>query len=245
MPDSNTTNGHAFVTTHWSVIEAAADPHAPAAQEALAELCRVYWRPIYAYLRLLSRARQDAEDITQDFFCVLLRREAFARVTPSAGRFRSYLLASLKNYLNDHDAKARALKRGGAMEIIPLAELRTEETLAVGRRTAGDADLQFDRRWAELVVERATQGLRAEYARRGEVALLEALLPLLTPGGSETGYEPLARTLNMSAASLRVRAFRLRQRFRELVVAQVRQTVSQPADVAAEVRHLFTALAAA
>lgn len=230
-----------FATTRWALVNAAAaeDPDA----DALETLCQIYWRPIYGYLRRLGRTCHDAQDITQEFFALLLRREFFARVTPASGRLRSFLLVSLRNYLRNRDRDLRAAKRGGGALEVPLEEFAHEDELAA-RTSASEAELGYERRWAELIFGRAVERLGTEYAtrrRQPEFELLRTYLSAELEPASPSG-RTAAQELGLTPAGLVSAVHRLRQRFREALRAEVADTVADDAEVEEELRHLRRSL---
>ena len=170
----------AFATTHWSVV-LEAQGESPAAQEALEKLCRIYWRPIYSFLRRQGIGAADAEDLTQGFFASLLQHRNLNAVRKEEGRLRSYLLGALKYFLGEERRRAMAIKRGKGQRLIPLEELRADERFAMEPADPVTADLIYERRWASTVLERALNLLKDEYHRAGNAALFDSLKQLL-PG---------------------------------------------------------------
>ena len=233
------TAGAQFRTTSWSIVQAAGDPQAPEASDALAELCTVYWRPIYAYLRRAGRPPHDAEDITQEFFCVLMQREAFAELAPACGRFRSFLLSSLKNYVSDFDRKARSQKRGGDLQFISHDQVTAEEARLSYSHTGDYPEQRFDQRWAQLIVQRAEERLKATYEARGEGERFEILRGFLTGELANGDYASTALALKTSVTTMHTTIHRLRRRFRDALYDEVAATVVDPAEIEAEMRHLI------
>jgi RNA polymerase sigma factor (sigma-70 family) len=237
------TAGAQFRTTAWSIVQAAGDPEAPDAASALAELCSVYWRPIYAYLRRAGRPPHDAQDITQDFFCALMRREAFARLAPNFGRFRSFLLTSLKNYVSDFDRKARSQKRGGGLQFISHDQVTAEEARIAYTHGTDRPEQRFDQRWAQLIVQRAEERLKATYHARGEGERFDILRGFLTGELSNGDYAACATALKSNTPAVHTAISRLRRRFRDALYAEVSTTVLDPAEVEPEMRHLVAMMA--
>ena len=233
--------GGMFATTRWSMVAAAKDPTAPHAREALAELCRLYWYPVYAYVRRRGRDHHAAQDLTQAFFARLLEKNDLAAADRSRGRFRSFLLAACQHFLaNEHD-RATAKKRGGGRARVPL-----DFAGADGRYSREPADEEtperaFDRRWALGLLERALGGLRAEYEESGRAKLFDALKDCLA-GGAEVGYAALAKDLGMTEGAVKVAVHRLRQRYRDRLREAITDTVAAPEEVDDEIRDLFAAL---
>lgn len=226
-------------TTRWSVVLAAGADSA----DALASLCESYWFPLYAFLRRSGHDADEASDLVQGFFAGLLERKDLARVDPARGRFRSFLLVSLKNHVANQRYRARAQKRGGGHAPLSLDARDAEARLALDPTDRRPAEKSFEREWALALLDRAMARLAAEQARAEKSAVFEALRARLS--GSDDGDEPqpeLARRLGITDNALRVALHRLRRRYGELVRDEIAQTVSDPADVERELRDLFEAL---
>lgn len=231
-----------FVTTHWSVVVAAGRSDTTRARDALGKLCQTYWLPLYAYVRRVGHSPEDAQDLTQEFFARLLERNTFAQADPERGRFRSFLLASLKNFLASEWEKARAQKRGGGAQMISL-QLDTAETRCARLAAPGDTpDRAFDRQWAMALLDAVLGRLRQEYTDAGREHLFVGLKDTLSGGRSEIPYRDLGAQLGMSEGAVKVAAHRLRQRYRELLREEIANTVSGPEQVEEELRQLFAAL---
>jgi len=213
------------------------------AQAALQQLCRDYWQPIYVYVRRLGRSPEDAQDLTQEYFARLLERNVVARADPERGRFRSFLLASLKHFLAHEWEKARAQKRGGCVQLLPLAFDTAETGCAQPVAPDEPPDRAFDRQWALALLDVVLARLRREYTDSGRDALFVGLKDTLTGGRSEIPYRDLGARLGLSEGAVKVAAHRLRQRYRELLRAEIAQTVAGPEQVEGELRQLFAALA--
>jgi RNA polymerase sigma factor (sigma-70 family) len=230
-----------FATTRWSLVAAATDPAAPHTREALADLCRLYWFPVYAYVRRRGRDHHAAQDITQAFFARLLETNGLAAADRARGRFRSYLLAACQHFLaNEHDRET-AKKRGGGRAHLPL-----DFDTADGRYAREPADGQpperaFDREWALGLLDRALGELRAEYADSGKAKLFDALKGCLA-GGAEVAYADLAAGLGMTEGAVKVAVHRLRQRYKDRLRRLIADTVATPDEVDDEIRDLFGAL---
>lgn len=237
--NERTRSGARFQTTQWSVILRAGQ----GAEEALVRMCRNYWMPLYAYTRRRGHATHEAEDLTQSFFAHLLENHSIATVAPAKGRFRSFLLVSLKHFLDNTWHKERALKRGGGRVFVSW------EDLPPGAREAAEPSEQiapekiFDREWALTVIERAMRQLQKECEAARKGALFERLKGSLTGDSGERSYQQIAAELRMSEGSVKVSAHRLRRRFGELLREQVGRTVADPSQVDDEIRELFAALA--
>jgi RNA polymerase sigma factor (sigma-70 family) len=231
----------AFSTTHWSVVLEARDGDVAGSTAALEKLCRQYWYPIYAFVRRRGSDRHEAEDLTQAFFAHLLDKETLKKVDRRKGKFRTFLLASLTNFLTNEWDKGQTLKRGGEYQIMSLHEAAEE---IYGREPVGERSPEklFDRRWALLLAETVLAQLKVEYTAQNKAGLFARLEPGLT-GELDTGwYESRAAALGMSEGAVRVALHRLRRRFGELLRAEVGQTVTSASEVDEEIRHLFASM---
>jgi len=243
-PDLPPVPAGCFVTTHWSVVVTAGRSDTTRARAALEQLCRNYWQPLYVYVRGTGRSREEAEDLTQEFFARLLASNTVARADPARGRFRSFLLASLKHFLANEWEKARAQKRGGGAQVIPL-ESDTAETRCAQPAAPGDSpDRAFDRQWAVALLDVVLGRLRREYCDAGREDLFLALKETLSGGRAEIAYCELGGRLGMSEGAVKVAAHRLRGRYRELLREEIANTVAGPEEVEKELRELFAALSA-
>jgi RNA polymerase sigma-70 factor (ECF subfamily) len=212
------------------------------ARTALEQLCRHYWQPLYAYVRRAGYSREEAQDLTQEFFARLLAQNTVARADPARGRFRSFLLASLKHFLVNEWEKAHAQKRGGYAQFLAL-EFDTAETQCVQPIAPGDTpDRAYDRQWALALLDVVLARVRKEYTDSGRDALFVGLKDTLTGGRSEIPYRELAAGLDLTEGAVKVAAHRLRQRYRELLREEIANTVAGPEEVEEELRHLFAAL---
>jgi len=231
-----------FVTTHWSAVMAAARNETPSARAALEQLCRNYWVPLYAYVRRLGHKREDAQDLTQGFFAHLLAGHTLAHADSERGRFRSFLLASLKHFLAHEWEKARAQKRGGRVRFVPLDFDTAESRCAPAAASRDTPDKVFDRHWALALLDVVLARLRKEYNDSGRDDLFLGLRPTLEGGRSGAPYRDLGGRLGLSEGAVKVAAHRLRLRYRELLRAEIANTVSGPEEVEEELRQLFAAL---
>ncbi len=230
-----------FATTHWSVVLAAKDCQDAAGRQALETLCRTYWYPLYAYVRKRGYGRQDAEDLTQEFFSHLLAKDGLGRVTQGKGKFRSFLLTSLNHFLVDQWKWASAQKRGAQQTLRmdwDLAETRFQQEPA----DATTAEMLFEVNWALALLDRVFEQLEKEQQALGKGAAFEHLRFCLTGERSAVPYADLAAKLQVSEANVKVLVHRLRQRYRELLRAEVANTVATPEDVEEEIRALFAVL---
>ena len=231
-----------FPATKWSVIIRAAAIPSPLSRDALEDLCRTYWPPLYAFLRRSGHSPHEAQDLVQGYLARLLEREDLATVSPEKGRFRSYLLAGLRNYLVSEARQAGTIKRGGRAEIISLDTESAEALCQAGLADAATPDLAFDRHWAETILDHALEKLRQENIVRGKEKLYETLKPRLAADSTDD-YASLGRELSMTPGAVAVAIHRLRLRLRELVRLAVADTVGSEADLEDEMRNLQAILA--
>jgi RNA polymerase sigma factor (sigma-70 family) len=229
-----------FPTTRWTLVVAAADPQRKEARSALVSLCEGYWYPLYAYVRRRGYQPDQAQDLTQEFFIRILQGRYLDRADPEKGRFRSFILTSLKFFMADEEDYRRALKRGGGA-VLPL-ELSTGEDRYL-REPAHDETPEriFERRWALSVLDRVVERLRKEFVQHGRPEHFERLKVFLL-GQSEAPYAALAREMNTSEGALKVAIHRLRKRYRELFRQEIADTVADPGEVESELRFLAAAL---
>ncbi|MEZ6105351.1 MAG: sigma-70 family RNA polymerase sigma factor [Pirellulaceae bacterium] len=234
---------HQFATTHWSMVHDAARRNQPEGRVALTQLCQAYWYPLYSYLRRRGVSPSDAEDTLQSFFVRFLEQDALGAADPARGKFRSFLAASLQNFLSNERRAERALKRGGGAAILSLdfseADRRYQREPADTSQTPEEA---FDRQWAWTLVQQALETLRDDWRRKGKEELYEALKPLLQPGAATPSYDELAQRLDMTPGSLRVAAHRFRQECGQAIRQEIRRTVASDDDVEDELRKLFALL---
>ena len=229
-----------FPTTRWTLVVAAGDPRRKDARSALVSLCENYWYPLYAYLRRRGYPADQAQDLTQGFFIRMLEGRYLDRADPEKGRFRSFLLSSLKFFVADEEDRDRAHKRGGGA-LVPLEFSSGEERYR--REPAHDETPEriFERRWALSVLDRVVEKLRNEFVQHGRPEHFERLKVFLL-GQSDAPYAALAREMNTSEGALKVAIHRLRKRYRELFRQEIADTVANPAEVESELRFLATVL---
>ncbi len=232
-----------FAATRWSVVLSARDHESPQSSEALETLCQNYWYPLYAFVRRQGRSPHDAEDLTQAFFARLLERNYLATVDRTKGKFRSFLLASLKHFLANEWDKANAQKRGGGKTVISINRDAAEETYQFEPVDKLTADKIFERRWAMTLLERTLQRLAAEYAQDGKADLFEHLKGTLTGERTTEAYEQIAQRFGSTEGAIKVAAHRLRQRYREVLRAEIAETVANRDELEEELRNVFAALA--
>jgi RNA polymerase sigma-70 factor (ECF subfamily) len=231
-----------FATTHWNVVLAAKQSEQPARAAALETLCATYWPPLYAYIRRDGRDAMEAQDLTQEFFARLLARDYLQHLHHQEGKFRSFLLAYLKNFLSEQRRKAGAQKRGGGQVFVSLDATAGEEGYLLEPVDELTPDQVFERRWAQAVVQRALDRLGEEYATRGQTALFRRLQDYQPgePGGQS--YAQLGEEFAMTEAAIKSAVQRMRQRHRELLRAEVAQTVTRPEEIEEELRYFRTVL---
>jgi RNA polymerase sigma factor (sigma-70 family) len=231
-----------FNTTHWSVVLAAGESGSEQSAAALNKLCRVYWYPLYAYVRRQGNGPEDAEDLTQQFFARLLEKNYLANADRERGKFRTFLLASMKNFLVNEWKRAARLKRGGAHSFVSF-DLEVAEGRYAAEPTAGAVpESLYERQWAVSLIEQVFASLRLEYATVEKGALLEELKGFVWGEQSSASYAEIAANLKVAEGTVKVSVHRLRQRFRELLREEVAQTVSQPEEIDGELRHLIAVL---
>ena len=235
--------GVAFTTTHWSVV-LTAQGESPAAEEALEKLCRMYWRPIYSFVRRQGVAPEEAEDLTQGFFAQLLERGSLSAVRKEKGRLRSYLLGALKYFLTDEQRRAMAIKRGKGQRLIPLEELRSENRVEMEPADPVTAEMIYERRWALTVLEQVLDRLKNEYRTAGNAALFDSLKQLLPDEPGSPSQAEIAAHLGMTENALRQAFYRFRQRYQSLLREEIAHTVATPGDIEDELRHLIGVLEA-
>lgn len=236
--------GASFTPTHWSVVLAAAGhTDSAGARDALEKLCRNYWVPIYAFVRRQGHSPHDAQDLTQEFFARLLEKNYLADADRAKGRFRSFLLASLKHFLANEWDKANAQKRGGGRVLISIDANAVETAFGAELAHELTADKIFERRWALALLDQVLRRLREEYARDGKQNQFEQLKQTLTEASRSVPYAEIAARLGTSEGAVKVAVHRLRQRYRELLRSEIADTVASPAEIDDEIRNLFAALA--
>jgi RNA polymerase sigma-70 factor (ECF subfamily) len=226
-----------FAETAWSVVLAAGAATPARAMEGMAQLCTVYWRPIYAYLRRIGYAREEAEDLTQSFFQHLLEHDTLRRASREKGRFRSFLLGALKVCLSDEQARRRTLKRGGGAQFISTDELEAEELHHLRAFHEAAPDEILDARWASVILERALTKVRGEFSAEGKAETFEALSPFLSGEKASISYEQAAEATGVSLGAIKTNIHRLRRQFAAAVRHEIMQTVSAPHEVDDELRH--------
>jgi RNA polymerase sigma factor (sigma-70 family) len=232
---------YSFETTHWSMVLRAGGTGATS-DDALEKLCRAYWPPIYSWVRSQGHPVEEAQDLTQEFFARMLRYGSVARANPDQGRFRSFLLGSLKHFLANEWHRARAQKRGGGQPIFSLDAVEGVERDAMEPRSDETPDKLFERRWAETLLARVNARLRREYEAAAQGARFDALKVYLLGGGDAVPYVETAKSLGLSESAVKSAIHKLRVRYGEMVRHEIAQTVTSEAEVDDEIRCLLAAL---
>src|SRR6059058_5404257 len=231
----------AFTTTQWSVV-LDAQGESPSAEEALEKLCRAYWWPLYGFVRRQGYSPEEAQDFTQDFFAMLLERRDFDAVRREKGRLRSYLLASLKNFLAKAHRRAMTIKRGEGRPLVPLEELLVRERADLEPADTLSADRIYERRWALTLLEQVLARLGEEYQLAGRARLFEQLKQALADEPGRPSQAEIAQELSMNENAVKQAFYRLRQRYRLLLREEIAHTVALPGDVEDELRHFIAIL---
>ncbi|MHC4104133.1 MAG: RNA polymerase sigma factor [Planctomycetota bacterium] len=232
-----------FATTHWSVVLQAGQPKAPGYQQALETLCQSYWFPLYAYLRRHGYSNQQAEDYTQAFFCRILEKHVLSMADSRRGKFRSFLLGTLKHFLSDEYDRSQAQKRGGGRKVLSIDFTGAENQYALEPAHRLSPEKLFDKSWALTVLERTMSRLKAELASQNKQELFDHLKIYLTTEKDSIPYRDKAAELNMSEGNVRTAVHRLRRRYRKLLRDEISQTVTAENQVDEEIDDLFNALA--
>jgi len=231
-----------FNTTHWSVVVRAGETSSSQSQAALQMLCQAYWYPLYAYVRRQGHSVEDAQDSVQEFFARFLENRRVRLANPARGRFRTFLLTSLKNFLINEWTKANREKRGGGQRLLSLDEAWAESRFRAEPAIAQPPDSLYDRGWAATLLDRALAALRAEFEQAGKLAMFERFRNHITGEHDPPPYAELAVALGMTEGAVRVALHRLSKRYGELLRAEVAQTVSTPAEVNEELRYLVSVI---
>ena len=240
--DSKARSAAQFATTHWSVVLAAGKGESPAASAALEDLCRSYWYPLYAFVRRRGFGPEDAQDLTQDFFAQLLRKNYPARADRAKGKFRTFLLHALNHFLADQSQRAAALKRGGGQVILSLDQDSPEDRYRLEVPDELTPEKLFERRWAQTVLDRALVRLREEFEARGKAAEYDVLRSFEPGEQSPLSHAEAASRLGVTESAVKSMIHRLRQRHRDLIRQEIAQTVPTVADIDEELRCLVSVL---
>lgn len=239
MTDDTLGGGRNFPTTHWTVVLTAATPAKAESREALVSLCENYWYPLYAFVRRRGHAREDARDLTQEFFVRILEGRYLNRADPAKGRFRSFLLSSFRFFLSDESDRARAQKRGGGA-VLPFEISFGEDRFEREPRIDETPERIYERQWAHAMLERVMKALRTEFAQHGREDHFDKLKGLLI--GGDGPYADWARQMGTTEGALRVSVHRFRKRYRELFRLEIAATVANPEEVDEELKFLVAAL---
>jgi RNA polymerase sigma-70 factor (ECF subfamily) len=248
-PEDDLAEGSAgqFHTTRWTLVLVSAQNEGQAAQVALAELCQIYWYPLYAFARRRGYSPDDSQDLTQGFFLDLLKHQALTRVDRLKGKFRSFLLASFENYLSVQARAAHCLKRGGQQRLIHVDAESAENRYRLEPTDDLSPEKIFDARWANALLEHSMVQLADEYHSKGKESVFEALKDFVGIGNENVGgsYDEAAKALNVGLGTVKTFIYRLRKRYIEIVRQEVARTVSDPAEINSEIHALCDALIAA
>jgi RNA polymerase sigma-70 factor (ECF subfamily) len=237
----STGRGDIFATTHWTVVLAAGQRHTPQSDGALEELCKTYWFPLYAYVRRRGHTKEDAEDLTQAFFARFLEKNYLAGLSAERGRFRAFLLASLKHFLANEWDKSQRQKRGGGEKLLSLDWQTADTQFQVAATNEPSPDQAFDREWALALLGKVIERLKSECVADGKAKLFEQLKIFLTAGKGILTHADAAKNLNLDETAVRVAVHRLRKRYRTLLRAEISQTLADESQVDEEMRALFGA----
>jgi RNA polymerase sigma factor (sigma-70 family) len=234
-----------FRTTHWSIVLACVsdDENNAQAQEALTKLFRTYWYPLYAYVRRRGYGEQDAEDLVQAFCVYLHEKHTLAKVDPQRGKFRTFLLTSLQNFMANEEARARAQKRGGGREMIFLDAEDARERYRLEPSHNLTPEAIFETRWAHAVLEETLAGLRADFIERGKERLFDGLASFLSMDEPVNSYQQAATRLGLPLSAIKTTVHRLRQDYRTKLREEISRTVSTPDEIDDELRYLRKVLA--
>ena len=238
-------NGSAnFNTTHWTIVLACGDGSDSArAQEALASLFQTYWYPLYAFVRRRGYSEHDAEDLVQAFCLHLQEKHAVAKADPHRGKFRTFLLSSLQNFLANESERARAQKRGGGRELIRLDAEEADERYQLEPAHFDTPEAIFEKRWAYALLEQTVSGMRADFITRGKKRLFDGLSSFLTSDLRETTYQTAADQLGLPLSAVKTTVHRMRRDYRARLLEEIGRTVSSPDEVDEEFRYLRRVLA--
>ena len=241
-PESERAGPRIFATTHWSVVLAAGEADAEPAQRALESLCRVYWFPIYVYVRRKGHGAEDAQDLTQEFFAQFIAKELHRQADREKGRFRTFLLATLDHFLAREWSRAHRQKRGGQFTFVSLDQPSPEERYQLEPVDNETPEKKFAKQWALTVLQNALAALGKECAATGKEALFNNVRGLLSDEPDNGAYVGIGEGLRMTEGAVRVAVHRLRRRYGELLRAEVAQTVGSAHEAEDELRHLMAVL---
>jgi RNA polymerase sigma factor (sigma-70 family) len=228
-----------FATTHWSVVLEAGDERSPQAEAALTRLCQTYWLPVYAFVRKRGHSPEQGQDLTQAFFANFLEKQHVTKANRERGRFRSFLMISVENFLRNENDRAHAQKRGGGRQLLSLDEQDAEARYLCEPTTETDPAKAFEQRWAATLLNTVLSRLQAEFGATGRGDLFEALQAHFWGDAESTPYPELAERFGLTLANVKITAHRLRQRYRELLREEIAHTVALPSQIDEEIQHLM------
>jgi len=231
-----------FATTRWSVVLAAGEQQSDEAHQALAQLCETYWYPLYAYVRSRVRDAHEAKDLTQAFFCHFLEKDAIAKAQPDRGRFRTFLLTALRNFLANEWSKTRAEKRGGGTAMLSLDFGSAESRFQVEPFHELTPERLFERRWVLTLLNGVLENLQSEFALAGKQHYFEQLKGALTGEFTADDYTRAGETLGITPAAAKQAAYRMRKRYREMFRQEVARTTANEEEIADEMQRLLQSL---
>lgn len=228
-----------FLTTHWSMVIRASHDNLDIAHQAMEELCRNYWYPLYAFVRRQGHPPANAEDLTQAFLAKLLKMNYLADVRREKGKFRSFLLMAIKRFIGHENERQHARKRGGHQQIVSIDQETAESRLCLEADRHLEPDVYFERQWAVALLERVMLKLREEYLATGRDKLFESLQGCLVKDEAAQPYAEIAAQLKLTEPAVKMAVSRLRARYREILRAEIAETVANPEEIEDEIRHLF------
>jgi DNA-directed RNA polymerase specialized sigma24 family protein len=228
-----------FATTHWSVVLAAGHSSVPGSQQALENLCRAYWYPLYAYVRRRGHSPEEAQDLTQDFFARFLEKKYFKLADPGRGRFRTFLLTALTHFLTNEWKKGHCRKRGSGQAVMSLDAESAEQRYAAEPLEETSPETIYERRWAATLLEGVLKSLQQEWAAADKGWQFDELKATLWGGSNGPSYADIAARRSTTETAIKLAAHRLRQRYRELLRAEIAHLVACPAEIDDELRHLI------
>lgn len=231
-----------FATTQWSLVLAAGVRDSPAAEEALAKLCALYWYPVFAFVRRQSRSAEEAEDFTQGFFARLIEKEDIADVDRDRGRFRTFLLTACQHFLLNERDRMLTVKRGGGRVPLSIDVIAAESRYQRALSHNETPESLYDRQWCLTLLASVLEELRAEYVSAGNEAQFERLSPFLTMPDDAGTHAEAARSLGLTPAAVKAAVYRLRQRYREALRRRIADTVASPSDIESELHYLLEVL---
>lgn len=240
-PDAAALSGR-FSATPWTDVTLAQQSASLAGRAALERLCQLYWYPVYAHIRRSGKGPHDAEDLTQEFFALLLEKNYLGAADRKRGRFRSFLLVAVNRFLVNAYHREHTLKRGRGQTFVSIDQQTAESWLESETATGLSPDQSFDRSWARSVLDQALGRLRTDYMERNQLELFDGLKEFASGETGHRDYAEAAARLDMTAGAVAVAVHRLRERYRELLLAEVQSTLANPDQAEAELRHLVSAL---